>query len=119
MKKLTTSIIGVLTVLGLSLTANTSFAMNSYVEFALIKTCKSTLTNSKFQVNKTLKAYNLKMKTVALKVMCNGENIIAFAERYGANKTAAQLQNSIGNVEIIDVASSKTVNVNFEINAAN
>ncbi|HBY86192.1 MAG TPA: hypothetical protein DEO86_09975, partial [Colwellia sp.] len=52
-------------------------------------------------------------ETVALKLMCNGEDVISFAESNGADKTAAKLQNSIGNVEITDVAALSKVNVTF------
>lgn len=46
--------------------------------------------------------------------MCNGKDIIAFAESRGADKTAARLQRSIGDVEIIDVAALNKINVTFE-----
>jgi hypothetical protein len=45
--------------------------------------------------------------------MCNGDDIITFAERHGADKTAAKLQRSIGSVNIIDTAAISKINVNF------
>lgn len=94
----------------------TSHAMDKYVESALIDVCKSALSNSLRKYTKTVKSYNLKDKTVALKVMCNGDDIIDFAHRYGANKTAARLERSIsGRVNIIDVAKIEKINVNFEL----
>jgi len=114
MNKLTKSALGVTTGLALTLTASQSFAMDPYVEFALIDTCKSTLSNNALKVKKTVKSYNLDMKTVALKVMCNGQDIIAFAESHGATKAADKLQRSIGGVSIIDVAKVNKINVNFE-----
>lgn len=93
-----------------------SHAMDRYMESALIDVCKSTLTNSVMKYHKTAKSYNLKDKTVALKVMCNGDDIIDFAQKYGANKTAARLERSIsGSVDIIDVAKVEKINVNFEL----
>ena len=45
--------------------------------------------------------------------MCNGDDIIAFAEKHGADRTAAKLQRSLGSVNIIDVAAIDKINVTF------
>jgi hypothetical protein len=45
--------------------------------------------------------------------MCNGESVINFAESNNAVKTAATLQQSIGNVSISDVAAVSKVKVTF------
>ena len=45
--------------------------------------------------------------------MCNGDDIITFAEKKGATKTAAQLQKSLGDVSITDVARIEKINVTF------
>ena len=119
MNKLTKVVLGVSTGLTLSLATSASFAMNPNVEHALIDTCKSTLSNSPMKVRKTIKSHRLDMKTVALKVMCNGQDIIAFAEKHGADKSAEKLQDSIGGVKITDVAKAERINVNFELNTAN
>ena len=97
----------------LSVASVSSYAMDEHIEAALIDVCKSTLTNSVAKFTKTTKSFNLNDKTVALKVMCNGDDIISFAENHGAYKTAARLESSIGNTNIIDVAAINKINVNF------
>lgn len=89
-------------------------AMTPYIETALIDVCKAAKTNQVHRFNKTMKSYNLKDKTVALKVMCNGSDIISYAERNGATETAAKLQESIGNVQITDMAALSKINVTFK-----
>ena len=69
--------------------------------------------NKVYRLNSTSKSYRLKDKTIALKVVCNGDDIISFAERHGADKTAAKLQKSIGNVSIIDTAATEKLSVTF------
>ena len=88
-------------------------AMDPYLENALINVCKAAKSNSILKLNSTTKGYRLKNKTVALKLVCNGQDVISFAESYGANKTAARLQKSIGNVSITDVAALSKVKVTF------
>jgi hypothetical protein len=88
-------------------------AMTPYMEKALIDVCKAAQSNSLIKLNGATKSYRLKTKTVALKLMCNGEDVISFAENNGADKTAAKLQRSIGNVNIIDVAAISKVKVTF------
>jgi len=100
----------------LSIVSFSSHAMDKYIETALIDVCKSTLTNKVANFRKVSKSYNLREKTIAMKVMCNGDDIITFAERHGANKTAARLERSIsGNINIIDVAAVEKIKVNFEL----
>ena len=88
-------------------------AMTPYMENALIEVCKAAKSNSLIKLNNTTKSYRLKNKTVALKLMCNGEDVISFAESYGADKTAAKLQRSLGSVSITDVAALSKVKVTF------
>jgi len=45
--------------------------------------------------------------------MCNGQDIISFAESYGADKTAATLQRSLGKANIIDIAATEMLLVTF------
>lgn len=115
MNKVKTTTIALLTsatcLAGATFSAN---AMDSYVENALIDVCKAAKSDDIFRLNRTAKSYNLKDKTVALKVMCNGDDIIAFAEKHGATKTAAKLERSVGGVSITDVAAVSKINVSFE-----
>ncbi|MFT5636789.1 MAG: hypothetical protein ACI89T_002258 [Cognaticolwellia sp.] len=100
----------------LSVVSFNSHAMDKYIETALIDVCKSTLTNSVTKFQKVATSYNLPDKTVAMKVICNGDDIITFAQKYGANKTAARLERSVsGNVNIIDMAAVEKTNVNFQL----
>ncbi|KGJ95430.1 DUF3718 domain-containing protein [Colwellia psychrerythraea] len=87
--------------------------MTPYMENALINVCKAAQSNSVIKLNNTTKSYRIKTKTVALKLMCNGEDVITFAENSGADRTAAKLQKSIGNVQITDVAALSKVQVTF------
>ena len=87
--------------------------MSPYMKTALVDVCKAAISNKIFRLNDTTKSYHLKDKTVALKVMCNGDDIISFAERHGADRTAAKLQKSIGNVSIIDTAATEKLSVTF------
>ena len=113
MNKVMTTALAITTTILLAGTSFTSQAMNPYVESALVDVCKATKSNNVFRYKNTIKSYHLKEKVVALKVMCNGEDIIDFAEKYGANRTAAKLQRSIGEVSITDVAKLEKINVTF------
>jgi hypothetical protein len=88
-------------------------SMTPYMKTALTDVCKAAMSNKIHKFNSTTKSYRLKDKTIALKVMCNGDDIISFAENHGADKTAAKLQKSIGNVSIIDTASTEKLSVTF------
>jgi len=88
-------------------------AMTPYMKTALVDVCKAAMSNKVHKLNRTTKSYHLKDKTIALKVMCNGDDIISFAENHGADKTAAKLQRSIGNVSIIDTAATGKLSVTF------
>ena len=97
----------------LALSSTSHAAMDPRVEQALVNVCKSVTTNKVYQYKKTAKSYHLRDKTIALKVVCNGQDIISFAESYGANKTAAKLQQSLGTTNIIDIAATEKLEVNF------
>ena len=84
-----------------------------YTDAALVDVCKSAQSNKVYKLKSVMKSYRLQDKTVALKVMCNGDDIITFAEKNGATKTADKLQKSIGNVSITDVAVIDKINVTF------
>jgi len=106
--------VALMTGLGFSVAATSSFAMEPQVERALIKVCKASASNKPIRLKNAMDDYNLSSRDVALKVMCNGDDIISFAETHGANKTASRLQNSVGGVNIIDVAAISKINVTFE-----
>jgi hypothetical protein len=110
-KKTLLALAASLPVLAISLPSQA--AMTPYMEKALIDICKAAKSNRLVKLNNTTKSYRIKTKTVALKLMCNGEDVISFAENNGADKTAAKLQRSIGNVQITDVAALSKVNVTF------
>ena len=110
-KKTLLALAASLPVLAMSLPSQA--AMSPYMEKALIDVCKAAKSNSILKLNSTTKGYSLKNKTIALKLMCNGEDVISFAESYGADKTAAKLQKSLGNVSITDVAAISKVKVTF------
>jgi len=88
-------------------------ATTSYIDTALIEVCKAAQSNKVLKLNSAIKSYRLQNKAVALKVMCNGDDIITFAQNNGATKTAAKLQKSIGEVSISDVAAIEKINVTF------
>jgi len=115
MNKLTL-ITGIL-VIGFS--ANTiaeNYYLPSHVEQGLVQVCKSAANDKLMKMNKSIKALNLKSKTVALNVICNGKDIISFAEHYGAKRTVAKLSKKLGSVQIIDLAAvgQKKYDVTFD-----
>ena len=97
----------------LAFSVSSQAAMGANVHTALVEVCKAAMSNKVHRLNYTTNSYNLRDKTVALKVMCNGDDIISFAERHGADRTAAKLQKSIGSVSIIDTAAVEKINVTF------
>lgn len=103
--------------LGLLLLAvsSTSYALDRQVEVALVKVCKSAITDKPISMKNAMDNYNLNTRDVALNVMCNGQDIISFAESYGANKVASRLERSVGGVSITDVAQLNKVNVTFAL----
>ncbi len=90
----------------------------SYVEQGLIQVCKAAAYDKTYKMNKEIKGLRIKTKVIALNVMCNGQDIISFAERYGAVKTTARLSKSIGSVQVTDLAAINSYNydVTFEMN---
>jgi hypothetical protein len=109
----TTLLAAVATLSLLALSSPSYAAMDPYLEKSLISVCKAAKSNSVLKLTQTTKSYRLKTKTVALKLMCNGDDVITFAERHGAERTAAKLQKSIGKVDITDVAAIQKVSVTF------
>ena len=114
MKKLRVALIAIATAVpALAISLPSQATMTPYMENALIEVCKAAKSNSIQKLNSTTKGYRLTQKTVALKLVCNGEDVISFAESYGADKTAAKLQKSIGSVDITDIAALSKVSVTF------
>ena len=113
MTKVHMTVIALVAAPALALSMPSQAAMSPYMESALIDVCKAAMSNKIHRLNSTTNAYRLRDKTVALKVMCNGDDIISFAESHGADKTAAKLQKSVGNVSIIDTAAISKINVTF------
>jgi hypothetical protein len=106
-------------ILAIGFSANTlaeNYYLPSHVEQGLIQVCKSAANDKLLKMNKSIKALNLKGKTVALNVICNGKDIISFAEHYGAKRTVARLNKKLGSVEIIDLAAvgQKRYDVTFD-----
>ncbi|WP_068545460.1 DUF3718 domain-containing protein [Thalassotalea crassostreae] len=117
MKTLTT-ITTTLLIAGASLTTTANAApMNSHMEQVLIETCKAAASDSTLRLKKTIKANRLDTDTVALGVVCNGEDIIAFAQNNGAYNTAQHMSNSIGGTSISDIAAAPKYSVSFEMTA--
>ena len=90
-----------------------SQATTTYMDTALVEVCKAAQSNKVFKLKSAIKSHRLQDKIVALKVLCNGDDIITFAERNGATKTAAKLQRSIGDVSIVDLALVQKINTTF------
>lgn len=105
-----------ITTILLSAVSFNSYAMDPYIETALIDVCKSAMSNSVSKYSKTAKLYNLKDKVISNKVVCNGDNIVDFAEKHGSYKVADRLNKHSGDVEIIDVAQNQKWSVTFDIN---
>lgn len=89
----------VMTVIGLvagaSLTAFPATAMDRYIEQALVGFCESTMDNDRMKLDKSIRAYRLDHQTVASKVVCNGQPIMAFAEYHNADRTLAAFENRL------------------------
>jgi uncharacterized protein YqiB (DUF1249 family) len=85
----------------------------TYMDAALVEVCKAAKSNKVSKLKSVIKSYHLQDNTVALKVMCNGDDIITFAEKNGATKTAYKLQKSIGYNSYIDLAVIDKINITF------
>lgn len=90
--------------------SNASAAMDPYLESALIDVCKSAQRDNVLNMRSTIKGYHLKETTIAVNLVCNGENVVSFAENHGAHKTASHLEKRLGDSEIIDLAQLYSVN---------
>lgn len=89
--------------------------MEPKIRIALENTCKAAISDSGLKLRHTLKSFRLKAKEVALKVNCNGTDIISFAEQNGAENTASYLASKIGNVSVSEIAMSKKLSVTVPV----
>lgn len=121
MKKLTLTLLSAATFSFASNATADEYYLPSYVEQGLVSICKSAARDKPMKMSKEIKGLRLQTKTVALKVVCNGKDIIAFAESYGAERTTARLSNSIGNVSVTDLAKldNQKLDVTFTFDTAN
>ena len=104
MKTLTKIATVSLTTASLFMAFGSTASMDSYMEGALIEVCKSAQKDSVMNLRKTIKSHRLNEKTVAMGLVCNGEDVISFAENSGAYKTANHLEKKLGGAGIVDLA---------------
>ncbi|WP_412725250.1 DUF3718 domain-containing protein [Alteromonas sp. D210916BOD_24] len=70
----------------------TSASANSYpkeMEKELIAVCKAVKSDSRLRLNFAVKATGLSMRDLHKGLVCNGEDMLAFASTHGATKTGA------------------------------
>lgn len=79
-------------VAGTVLGSSQALAMDSYLEQTLVSFCESTMNNDRLQLDRDIRKHRFDHKTVATKVMCNGQTIMSFARQYNANRTLAAFQ---------------------------
>lgn len=93
-----------------------NYYLPTYLESGLVSICKSAANDKMLRMTRTIDEFRLSEKMVALNVVCNGQDIISFAEQHGAKKTTARLSDSIGSVEVTDIAALREYNydVTFE-----
>ncbi|WP_414830610.1 DUF3718 domain-containing protein [Alteromonas sp. H39] len=80
-------------VAGTVMGSSQAFAMDSYLEQTLVSFCESTMNNDRLQLDRDIRKHRFDHKTVATKVMCNGQTIMAFAKQYNAERTFAAFEN--------------------------
>ncbi|MCO4797869.1 MAG: DUF3718 domain-containing protein [Colwelliaceae bacterium] len=115
MNKAKSIITAVITFSVLTSATFTSSAMDRLIEQSLIKVCKASTYNSVNRYNRIVKSFHLTDRTVATKVMCNGDPISDFARKHGSYKIARKLEKSMrGAVSITDIAARSKINVNFK-----
>jgi len=91
------------------------------VEKGLIKVCKTAAKDQLHQMHLTMKKQNWSFRDMSLNVMCNGTDLISFAESYGAERTTSKLIKSLGTISVTDIAATRELNydVTFEFDQAN
>jgi len=107
-------LLGITTSLSLMAISTPSYAdMSPHMKQALVSICKAAKSNSVQQFHKATRAYRIQNKTVAAKVVCNGEDIISFAQIHGAHKTALNLEKSIADISATEIAANTKLSVQF------
>lgn len=74
---------------GTVLGSSSAMAMDDYLEQTLVSFCESTMNNDRLQLDRDIRKHHFDHKTVATKVMCNGETIMTFARQHNAERTFA------------------------------
>jgi len=113
MSKFKSTVYAIVTTSFLAGVSFNSLAMDKHIESALIDVCKSAQKGNLRHFNQKTKSYHLTNQNVAMKVMCNGDDIIDFASKHGSDRIAAKLERSIGGVSITDMAAVSKINVGF------
>lgn len=93
-----------LTTLALLAGGTASAAMDRNIESALIDVCKKISSDRVIPLRSTVKGYNLSYEVIGEKLLCNGYNVIAWAQINGAERTADDMHRVLGTVTISDLA---------------
>ncbi len=113
MNKLKSTVYAIVTTSLLAGASFNSFAMDTHIESALIDVCKAAQKGNLRNFENKAKSYRLSNKNVAMKVICNGDDIIEFASKNGSARIASKLESSIGGVTITDMAAVSKISVRF------
>lgn len=81
-----------------------SAGMDPFVEVRLIDVCKKISNDRVIPLRHAVKGYNLSYEEIGEKLVCNGYNVVAWAQVNGASKTAGDLKRKVGTVTISDLA---------------
>ena len=82
-------------VAGTVMGSSQALAMDDYLEQTLVSFCESTMNNDRLQLDRDIRKHHFDHKTVATKVMCNGQTIMSFAKQYNADRTFAAFQSRL------------------------
>lgn len=70
-------------------------SMDPQIESALVNICKSAMRNNTFRLRDSIEDRNLRYKTVADKLRCNGKDILEFSISHNAFKSVAFIQRKL------------------------
>lgn len=82
-------------VAGTVIGSSQALAMDDYLEQTLVSFCESTMNNDRLKLDRDIRKHHFDHKTVATKVMCNGQTIMSFAKQYDADRTFAAFQSRL------------------------
>jgi hypothetical protein len=68
------------------------YVPNSYIHKALVQVCTTTAADDRLGLNKTLRAHRISKQTAVEKVMCNGKQLMVFAEFNQSHRVSAMLK---------------------------